>query len=161
MTITLMAIGALLLAVGFVGCVVPVLPGPILGFLGLLALLPTDCSPSPAMLVALGALVAVVTVADYVVPAMGARKFNCTRWGTAGCFVGTLAGIFFIPLGILLGPFIGAMVGELIAGRSVAAAVRSGIGAFLGFLSGVFLKIVCCVVMSAVFALAVVRWFSA
>lgn len=151
MTVSLEILGAVLLLIGFVGCVVPVLPGPLVGYCGLLALVWTDKAPSTAVLVAMGAVVVVVTVADYVVPAIGARKFDCSRWGTVGCFIGTLVGVFFFPVGLLAGPFLGAFVGELVAGKAAPAAARSGIGALLGFLSGVVLKLLCCVAMSVVF----------
>ena len=61
-----------------------------------------------------------------------------------------LAGLFFVPVGILLGPFLGAFLGELIARKPVGAALKGGFGAFLGFLSGVFLKILACIAMTAV-----------
>ena len=150
MTIALFILAGLLLLVGFVGCVVPVLPGPIIGYCGLLALIPTEKCPSTLVLVTMGIVVAAVTIADYVVPAIGARKFDCSRWGTAGCFIGTIVGLFFVPAGILLGPFLGAFLGELIARKPVGAALKGGFGAFLGFLSGVFLKILACVAMTAV-----------
>ena len=150
MTIALSIFAGLLLLIGFIGCVVPVLPGPIIGYCGLLALNPTERCPSTLVLVTMGLLVAAVTVADYVVPAIGAKKFNCSRWGTAGCFVGTLVGLFFVPFGILLGPFLGAFLGELIARKPVGTALKGGLGAFLGFLSGIFLKILACVAMTAV-----------
>ena len=154
MTIALSILAGLLLLIGFIGCVVPVLPGPIIGYCGLLVLIPTERCPSTPVLVTMGLVVAAVTVADYVVPAIGARKFDCSRWGTVGCFVGTIVGIFFVPIGILLGPFLGAFLGELIAMKPIGAALRGGLGAFLGFLSGVFLKLLACVAMSVVFALA-------
>ena len=150
MTIALSILAGLLLLIGFIGCVVPVLPGPIIGYCGLLALIPTEKCPSTPVLVTMGLVVAAVTVADYVVPAIGARKFDCSRWGMAGCFVGTMVGLFFVPVGILLGPFLGAFLGELIARKPVGAALKGGFGAFLGFLSGVFLKILACVAMTAV-----------
>lgn len=156
MSIAMICLGVVLLALGFVGCVVPVLPGPVLAYGGLLALVPTERCPSTAVLVTMGAVVAVVTVADYVVPALGAKRFNCSRWGTFGCFVGTVVGIFFVPVGLLLGPFLGAAIGELVAGKQVAAAVRGGFGALLGFLTGVFLKIGCCAVLAFVFARCVI-----
>ena len=154
MTISLSILAGLLLLIGFIGCVVPVLPGPIIGYCGLLVLIPTERCPSALVLVTMGLVVAAVTVADYVVPAIGARKFDCSRWGTVGCFVGTIIGLFFVPVGILLGPFLGAFLGELIAMKPIGAALKGGFGAFLGFLSGVFLKLLACVAMSVVFALA-------
>ena len=157
MTIALSIFAGLLLLIGFIGCVVPVLPGPIIGYCGLLALIPTERCPSTLVLVTMGLVVAAVTVADYVVPAIGAKKFNCSRWGTIGCFVGTIVGLFFVPIGILLGPFLGAFLGELIAMKPIGAALKGGVGAFLGFLSGVFLKILACAAMSIVFVMALMR----
>ena len=89
MTIALSILAGLLLLIGFVGCVVPVLPGPVIGYCGLLTLILTEKCPSTLVLVTMGLVVAAVTVADYVVPAIGAKKFDCSRWGTFGCFVGT------------------------------------------------------------------------
>ena len=157
MTIALSILAGLLLLIGFVGCVVPVLPGPIIGYCGLLALIPTEKCPSTPVLVTMGLVVAAVTVADYIVPAIGAKKFNCSRWGTVGCFIGTIVGLFFVPIGILLGPFLGAFLGELIAMKPIGAALKGGVGAFLGFLSGVFLKILACAAMSAVFVTSLMR----
>ena len=155
MTIALSILAGILLLIGFIGCVVPVLPGPIIGYCGLLTLILTEKCPSTLVLVTMGLVVAAVTVADYVVPAIGAKKFDCSRWGTVGCFVGTIVGLFFVPIGILLGPFLGAFLGELVAMKPIGAALRGGLGAFLGFLSGVFLKLLACVAMSVVFVFCV------
>ena len=155
MTVAMSILAGLLLLIGFVGCVVPVLPGPIIGYCGLLALIPTEKCPSTLMLVTMGLVVAAVTIADYVVPAIGAKKFNCSRWGPAGCFAGPIVGIFFVPIGILIGPFLGAFLGELIAMKPIGAALKGGLGAFLGFLSGVFLKVLACVVMTFVYVMLV------
>ena len=155
MMVAMSILAGLLLLIGFVGCVVPVLPGPIIGYCGLLALIPTEKCPSTLVLVTMGLVVAAVTVADYVVPAIGAKKFNCSRWGTFGCFVGTIVGLFFVPIGILVGPFLGAFLGELIAMKSIAAALKGGFGAFLGFLSGVFLKILACIAMTFIYVMLV------
>jgi hypothetical protein len=138
---TLVAVGGIMLIVAFVGCVVPCLPGPVFGWCALLALAFTRFAIPSAWLVAAGVAMAVVVLLDYIVPAYGAKKFDCSRWGVVGCAVGTIAGIFFMPLGIVLGPFLGACAGELLAGRTLGLALKGGFGAFLGFLSGVFLKI--------------------
>lgn len=140
-------ISGLLVTLGVIGCVMPVIPGPVLSFAGLLCLLATDRPPSMTALVVMGGLTAVATVLDYVVPAMGARKFRCSAWGVWGCVVGTAIGLFFFPLGLLLGPFLGALVGELIAGKALAQAVRGGVGAFLGFVAGTLIKLAVCIGM--------------
>ena len=134
------SLGGILLLIGFVGCVVPVLPGPVCGLLALCALWPTPSVPSMGLLAVAGAVTVLAMVLDYIVPALGAKKFDCSRWGVFGCLVGTLVGVFFFPWGLLLGPFGGAFAGELIAGKTTSAAFRGGFGALLGFLAGVVLK---------------------
>ena len=140
----LMVVGVACLLVGFVGCVVPVLPGVAFACAALLALIPTaHALPAERLWVAGGVAVAAI-VLDYVVPMLGARKFNCSKWGVLGCLLGTIVGVFFAPIGILLGPFLGAVAGELVAGKEATAALRGGLGALLGFLFGMVLKLIVC-----------------
>jgi len=137
-------IACVLFALSFVGCVVPVVPGPALAFGGLLVLMPSSFAPTTQTYIWFGVACVVVLVLDYVVPAFGAKKFNCSKWGIFGCVVGTLVGIFFVPWGILVGPFAGAVVGELIAGKKFASSLKGGFGALLGFIFGVALKLAYC-----------------
>ena len=150
-----LTVGWALTVAGIVGCVVPVLPGPVLSFCALLCLLPTNHPPAVAALVFFGILTAAAMVLDYVVPAFGAKKFRCSRLGVTGCFIGTIVGLLFFPLGLLLGPFLGAVVGELVAGKSAWKSIYGGIGAFLGFLAGMFLKLIVCSGMAIWFCMAV------
>lgn len=143
----MLVLGALAILAGIAGCFVPIIPGPIVAYGGLLCMIATSKPPSAAMLVLLGVITAVVTVLDYVVPAMGAKKFKCSKWGIWGCTIGTFIGIFYFPIGLILGPFLGAVAGELIAKKPLAMAAKGGLGAFLGFLAGVFLKVVACLLM--------------
>ena len=136
---------AIFLILGLVGCFISILPGPILSYLALLCLIPTDKCLSESTLVFLGVLTIVVTVADFVIPSIGAKKFNCSSYGTWGCVLGTIVGAFVFPVGIIAGPFLGAFIGELIARRDVATALRGGLGAFLGFLAGTLLKLGFCI----------------
>ena len=145
--LTMLVLGVLAILAGIAGCFVPIIPGPIVAYSGLLCMIPTSKPPSAAMLVLLGVITAVVTVLDYVVPAMGAKKFKCSKWGIWGCTIGTFIGIFYFPIGLILGPFLGAVAGELIAKKPLAMAAKGGLGAFLGFLAGVFLKVVACLLM--------------
>ena len=150
MEVAFVVLAGLVLLLGFVGCVVPILPGPVLSYAGLLLLLPTRYSPSTSMLVVCGALTAVVVVLDYVVPSLGAKKFHCSKWGVFGCMLGTVIGLFFAPLGLFLGPFLGAFLAELASGRSFRASFKGGTGAFIGFVFGLFLKLTVCSVVAAV-----------
>ena len=155
--ISFIVLGSILFLLAFVGCVVPVLPGPLLALAGLLCargLSPHD-RPSLTALLLAAAFVAVVVVLDYVIPALGARKFNCGKLGVFGCVVGTIVGLFFMPFGLLIGPFLGAMIGELLAGKKVRQSLKGAVGAFLGYAAGILLKMICCGCLAAVFVQAV------
>ena len=135
------ALGAVAFAVAAVGCVVPVLPGPIVAYAALWALYAFGCPPPMSTLAVCTAVVVFVTVVDYVLPSVFAKKFKCSGWGVFGCFAGSVVGLFFMPIGIVAGPFFGTVAGELIAGRGLAASLRGGIGSLLGFVLCLVLKL--------------------
>ncbi|MFW5759722.1 MAG: DUF456 domain-containing protein [Cyclobacteriaceae bacterium] len=147
MTETLIIIGgAILMLLGILGSFLPILPGPPLSYLGLLALqlLPQPPFSTRFLLIYLG-LTVLVTVIDYLVPIYGSKRLGASKYGIWGSTIGLVAGlIFFPPLGIILGPFLGAVAGELIHGKSSNEALRSGLGAFLGFVGGTLLKLGFC-----------------
>ena len=141
MGVCLHILAVLLLAAGFVGCVVPVVPGVWLAFSAVLACFLGGDALSPSSLVA--------TALDFAAPLLGARRFKCSRYGTWGCLAGTLAGLLFLPWGLLAGPFAGAFLAECIfARKSVKDAARGGAGALVGFLFGVALKLAACGAMA-------------
>jgi len=139
--ILMVLVGCTTTLLGLVGCFVPVLPGPAIAYAGLWILYAVGWAP-PTSLLAIGAGVLVaVTLVDYIVPSLCAKKFKCSGWGVWGCFIGSIVGLFFLPLGIILGPFIGTVAGELIAGKEIAASLRGGVGALLGFVVCLGLKL--------------------
>ena len=92
-----------------------------------------------------GVLVVVVQLLDYITPVLGSKYGGGSKWGSWGCMIGTIAGIFiFPPWGILFGPFAGAVIGELLGGKKSFEAFKAGIGAFAGFLLSVVAKISLC-----------------
>lgn len=146
MDILLYVLAGLCLLLGFAGCFLPVLPGPPMAYVGLLLLQATERFQfTVGQLVAWGILVVVVQILDYVTPILGTQYSGGSRWGNWGCVIGTVAGIFlFAPWGILLGPFIGALIGELLGGKTFGEAMKAGVGAFMGFLVSVVLKVGLC-----------------
>lgn len=145
MDIFLIIVGILCLLTGLAGCVLPVLPGVPLAYGGMLLLHLTDrVQFSTTQLLVWLAIVVVIQVLDYFIPLVGTKYAGGTKWGTRGCLVGTLVGLFFMPWGIILGPFLGAVLGELLGGRKAAEALKSGLGSMLGFLLGTVLKCVVC-----------------
>ena len=135
------AIGAVAFVVAVVGCVVPVLPGPVIAYAVLWALYAFGCLPSTTTLVVCTVVAVFVTVVDYVLPSVCAKKFKCSGWGVFGCLVGSVVGLFFLPIGIVAGPFLGTVAGELIAGRNLAASLRGGVGSLIGYVLCLVLKL--------------------
>lgn len=145
MDILLIILGILCLIIGLAGCFLPVVPGPPVAYAGLVLLHFTDkVQNSTAQLLAWFLVVIILQVLDYFVPMLGSKYSGGSRWGTRGCLVGTIAGLFFMPWGIILGPFLGAFIGELLGGRQTGQALKSGLGSLLGFLLGTVLKCIAC-----------------
>lgn len=147
----LITLSAILLIVGLLGCIVPMIPGPPLAYIGMLCLHFTDnVQFSATQLIVWGIFVALTLVLDYVVPILGTKLFGGTKYGKWGSLIGSILGMFILPWGILLGPFLGAFIGELIGNQGTSDALKSGIGSFLGFVVGTGLKVVLCAYFIAV-----------
>lgn len=148
MDIFLSILALLLMLVGLVGAIIPVLPGPIISFSGLLCLYFTDKQPfSDEYMIYWLVATLVVSAIDQVVPILGTKKMGGSKYGVNGSIIGLIIGIFFFPpFGLIIGPFIGALLGELISGKDMNRATRAAVGSFIGFLSGTFLKLVFSVV---------------
>ncbi len=106
----LLLLAALVLAVtGIVGCIVPVIPGVILSYAGLLCAY--GCSGSaltPAALWIWAAVTVVVSLVDYLLPGYLTRLFGGSRASVVGATLGVFAGFFlFPPIGIVVCPFLG------------------------------------------------------
>lgn len=144
--IALLILGIFLIVLGLAGCILPIIPGPPVSFLGLLSLKFTSyIDPYGAeqftnilWMTAFAALL--VTVLDYIVPVWGTKKFGGSRSGTIGATIGLVVGLFFAPLGLILGPFLGAVAGEMFAGKDEKSSLRAGFGSLIGFLTGVVMK---------------------
>ncbi len=83
---------------------------------------------------------AVITVLDYVIPSVGTKKLGGSKYGVWGSTIGIIVGLFFGPLGIILGPAVGAFIGELIYQKQADVALKAALGSFVGFLAGTILK---------------------
>lgn len=154
-------IAAVLVVVGLVGTVLPALPGLPLIFAGmLLAAWAGDFQHvGVPMLVLLGLLTLVSLGVDFWATALGAKRVGASRKAIWGAMLGTFAGLFFGPVGLLFGPFAGALVGELLHRRRLGSsdlgdAAKIGLGTWLGILFGVVLKFGLAFAMLGLFALA-------
>lgn len=151
-------VAAVLVVVGFAGIILPALPGVPLVFVGLLVAAWTEGFNRVGWiaLVVLGVLTLISIVVDVISTVVGAQKVGASRLALIGSVIGTLAGLFFMPIGLFVGPFAGALVGEYLHERNLGKATKVGLGTWLGIVLGVALKLGLAMAMIAVFAVA---WF--
>jgi len=101
------------------GTILPILPGAILIYGGMLLYgFMTKFATLDANFFLLQALVLVLIFSvDFLASAIGTRRSNGSKQAAGGAIIGTLLGlIFFGPLGIVIGPFLGAVGAELLRG---------------------------------------------
>lgn len=138
-------LAVLLLVVGAIGTVAPVIPGVPLSWGGLLLLkfLPsTQDEVSWTAIVLLGILTVGVTLLDNILPVWGTKKLGGNKKVVWGATIGLLVGFFLGPWGIIFGPFAGAFAGGILSGTKFLQAVKHATGAFLGYITGLVLKLI-------------------
>ena len=153
MDIILIFIAALFMLLGIVGSMLPILPGPLTSWVGLLIFHLTDAVPMNWTFLIITLIIAIlVWLLDYIVPAIGTKKFGGSKYGMIGTSVGLMVGIFApIPGGIIIGPFAGAFIGELINKSASQTALKAAFGSFLGFLTSTFIKFVVALIYLGLF----------
>jgi len=132
--------------VGIIGSIAPGIPGPPLSWLGLLLVyLSEGGKPMTGrfLLIWLGITV-LVTVVDYVVPALFTKVTGGSKYAVKGSIAGLLIGlVFFPPLGMILGSLLGAFLMELYyAEKDVKQSFTAAVGSFFGFLFGTGIKLI-------------------
>jgi len=143
MDIFLLILGFLLALLGIVGSFLPILPGPITGWFGLLLLHYTKAIPMNWTFLGITLAISIIIwILDYIIPAIGTKRFGGSKYGVYGTTIGLIIGLISpIPFGILIGAFFGALVGELYYDRNdTNRAIKASFGAFLGFLASATIK---------------------
>jgi uncharacterized protein len=151
-------IAAVLVLLGFAGVVLPALPGLPLVFAGLLLAAWADgfAHVGWVPLTVLGALAVLSLLVDFLANVYGAQRLGASSKALWGAAIGTVLGLFFLPIGLFAGPFIGAWAGEYWHSRAAGHATRVGLGTWLGILLGTASKLAIGLCMLALFGFA---WF--
>ena len=173
-----MILALVLALVGYLFCIVPVLPGQFITYAGVICLCFLSKEEIGAFWpVLFGILTVVATLLDFILPSIMARKFGGTKAGEIGAFIGSIIGAFiglicgtFVLngwcglLAIILSPFVGAVIAELIHDRHhIKLALKSGLGSFLSFFVGVGIKLLvslCMIIYILYVILAYIEWGS-
>ncbi|MCG8479206.1 MAG: DUF456 domain-containing protein [Spirochaetales bacterium] len=155
--------GSVLILAAVVGCVVPVIPGPILAAAALYVLSLAAGWSLFSWPVLIGWTVAAlaVQILDNVLPARAAGRAGAGSGGVWGSVVGMLAGtILFPPFGVFIGAFVGAWVGEIFFHRENEEPLKAALAVFRGTLGAIVLKLAVTGAIGFVFVRGAVRLFA-
>lgn len=154
--IILFIIALIIMLVGILGVILPILPGVPMIFVAALAFgaLTGFAHTTIWTIIVFAILTALSLVLDWAATAFGVRKMGGSYLGMIGALLGMIAGLFIPGFGIfgfLLGAFAGAFLFEAAAGKDSRAALRAGLGSFVGFLIGGALKFAIAAAMIGIF----------
>lgn len=140
-----LAISSLIFMIGLVGSLLPVVPGGLIVWTGILVhrlLLGDGGSISWQIVIMTGILILIGQLADFFMGVWGARRFGASWKGAVGAFTGAIVALFIPPqlFWLIVGPIVGAIIGELIAGRSFREGGKAGVGTVIGGIVAFALK---------------------
>ena len=144
-----------MIAIGLVGCLVPIIPGCALVAFGVLIYklwIPQGTVSWNFVFVCLG-LTLLAQGLDLLCSYWGARKFGATWRGGVGALLGAIIGLFIPPplLWLVLGPVIGAIGLELLGGRNLKDSGKAGFGTLVGGIVAFVMKFAIACSMAAWF----------
>jgi uncharacterized protein YqgC (DUF456 family) len=147
---------AALIVAGLAGTVLPVLPGTVLVWAGIVlgAWIDDFQRVGTTTLVVVTVLAALAWVLDYVAGLLGARRAGASRQALLGAAIGTVVGLFMGVVGVLFMPLVGAALGEYLAQKDQHRAVKVGVATWLGIMVGLVAKVVLAFVMVGLFVAA-------
>jgi uncharacterized protein YqgC (DUF456 family) len=155
-------LGSLLILVGAVGCIVPVVPGPVLAAVSLVVISFAGEWAVYPWYVSVGWIVAAIVaqILDNILPARAAGRAGAGRGGIWGSVIGMLLGtLFFPPFGVFIGAFLGAYLGEITFHRDNTNPLASALAVFRGTLGAIALKLAVTGAIAVVFVRGVMRVF--
>ena len=147
--IILILLGIVVALVGIIGAIVPAIPGPPLSFASLL--IAAAAAPgyiSLELLIVMLVVTIAVTVLDYVAPIWLTKLGGGSKAAIWGSTIGVFAGLFFMPIGLIVGPLAGAFIGEIIHESNLGKAVKVALLSFVAFLLTTGLKLVASLIMT-------------
>lgn len=158
MDIFLVIIAALFMVLGIIGSFLPILPGPLTSWVGLLIFYLTKAVPINWTFLIITLIIALgIWILDYIIPAVGTKRFGGSKAGMVGTSLGLIIGLIApIPFGIIIGPFVGALIGELVNKSDFNKALKAAFGSFLGFVASTFIKFIVAVIYLGFFIVKVI-----
>lgn len=147
---------AVLILLGLAGTVLPLLPGTLLVWSGVLlgAWIDDFTRVGVGSVVVISVLAALAWALDFVAGWMGAKRAQASNLALTGAAIGTVAGLSMGLVGVLFMPLVGAAVGEYWAQRDQLRSAKVAWATWIGLLLGMAAKVVLSFVMVGIFLLA-------
>jgi len=138
----LLVLGLILCLIGILGSFLPIIPGPVSSWLGILLLYSTSVVEFNLNFILITFTVAIsVSFLDYIIPILGVKKLGGTRSGQIGTIIGLILCLILLgPIGIIIGPFLGALLGEMSTNKSFQDSLKPAFGSFIGVIAGSIIK---------------------
>lgn len=145
-----------LIVLGLAGTVLPMLPGTLLVWGGIVlgAWIDDFARVGTTTVIVVSVLAVLAWGLDYVAGLLGAQKAGASKQALMGAAVGTVVGIFMGLVGVLFMPLVGAAVGEYIAQKDQRRALKVGVAAWIGIVAGLISKVVLAFIMVGIFVVA-------
>ena len=140
---------------GLAGCVMPVLPGPPLAWLGALYYgWQTGWAKISPLILGLLLIIALVgATADWWMGALGAKKGGASAWSQVAALFGGLIGLIVFSLpGMLIGSVAAIVAVEWHRLREWKGVMHAGGGYVIGFLLAMVVEVICTLFIIGVFA---------
>jgi uncharacterized protein YqgC (DUF456 family) len=149
-----LVLGLAMIILGFLGALLPALPGVPLMFSGMLLIAWLDgfTRVSGITLAVLGVLALMAWAIDFFASYATAKRAGASKYALWGILIGAVIGVFAGVAGLLIGPVLGAIVGELLAHRDPQRATTVGLAAGLGFAIALMGKVLLSAIMLGLFA---------
>ena len=145
MDIFLIILAGIFIVISIIGSIVPGLPGPPIGMIGVILLHITDkVDISLTTLIVCAVLTILVSILDYYLPIYSTKKFGGSKYAVRGSIIGMVVGFLFTPIGVILGTFLGAVIGELLNGSGMVNSLKIGSVTFFGTILGLGIKLMLC-----------------
>lgn len=142
MEIFIIILSILFCIIGLIGSFTPIIPSPLTCWVSFLILKLSGVIYISNFFIIFTFLISIsIFLIDFLLPSIGAKKFGGSKKGIFGCTIGLILGFVFLGIiGSLFGSIIGAFIGESINKSDLKSRLSASIGAFIAFITGVFLK---------------------
>ena len=157
MSIFIFILSLVVIIAGFALTLLPVFPGIILVWGGafLYAILTHFEKINWIYLLIFGCLVILSFVFDWLSGIIGAKRYGASRAGIWGGILGVFIGIPLGPMGMIFTPIATTVLAEYLFDKNLRRSLKSGYGNFVGYLFGVFGKLILALIIIIIFLIKV------